>query len=166
MSVPTRAGAGPGVYGFGATGGEGGEGTAGRAAIGGATGAGGGCGHGGTSRFLRAQQLPDLVDHLLRVEGLVHVVVGAGILALGGVVRVVAAREEQQHRTGELRTDFLGDGVAVVSREGGIDHDDAGVFTELRHGAGAIGRGRDQEILTAEGYLQHFAHRCAVVDGE
>src|ERR1019366_2445759 len=59
------------------------------------------------------RRLLHLLDELLRVEGLVHEVVRAGLLPLGRVVGVVAARQEHDGRRGVALTDVLREGVAV-----------------------------------------------------
>ena len=116
--------------------------------------------------FAREDRLPDLVDHLLRIERLIHEVVRAGVFPLGRVVRRVAAREEEDGRAGLLLPDLLGEGVAVVSAERRVDHDGVWLFAELPERSLARVRGDDVEVLPAEGDLEHFAHRCAVIDGE
>jgi hypothetical protein len=109
----------------------------------------------------------DLVDELLRVEGLLDEVVGPRTLPFVGVVRLLFGRKEENGDCRVLRLDLGADGVASWPVQRDVAENYAGSLgSELRKASvGALGAD-DAKILAGEGHLQDFAHRDAVVDGE
>ena len=127
------------------------------------------CGRLSAARFLREDDLADLVDQLLRVEGLVGPVVGACVASTILIVRRIAAREHDDGRGRAAPSQLLRERVAVIARiatENGVHDEDPGVVPELSESALSVLGGDDLKILATKSDLEDLSHRDAVVDSE
>jgi hypothetical protein len=94
-----------------------------------------------------AQQRADARQHLLHVEGLCDVVVGAGVEALDLVAPAVARGQDQDRHGAAGLAPLVDDGDAVLLRQAEIEH----------NGVVGLRLAEEGSLLAVEGAIHHVA---------